>query len=202
PAHDLGPAEAGDFSAVEFLPGNRLAFAARIVLDLGGIAKGFAVDRAIAVLRAHGVREALVNAGGGMRVMGKTPQPISIRHPTEPARLLLAGTLRNGAIATSSPVATLSVVEGREASALISAPTRTPIVERASYSVVAATCVVADALTKVLAQLGRPDAPYFKRFGASAIIIPAAGMSEPTIDVSRSSTPRAHSRRPPVLPAA
>jgi len=174
PAHDFGPGEAGDFSAVEFLPGNRFAFAARIALDLGGIAKGFAVDRAIAVLRAHGVREALVNAGGDMRVMGKTAQPIYIRHPTEPAQLLLAGTLQNGAIATSSPVATLNVVEGREASALLSASTRAPIVERASYSVVAPTCVVADALTKVLAQIERTDAPYFERFGASALIIPAA----------------------------
>jgi thiamine biosynthesis lipoprotein len=170
----LGQPEAGDFSAVKFLPGHRFAFAARIALDLGGIAKGFAVDRAIAVLRAHGVREALVNAGGDMRVMGKTAQPIYIRHPTEPSQLLLAGTLENGAIATSSPVATLNVVEGREASALLSAPTRTPIVERASYSVVAPTCVVADALTKVLVQVGRTDAPYFERFDASAIIIPAA----------------------------
>ena len=174
PTHDLGPGEAGDFSAVKLLPGNRFAFAARIALDLGGIAKGFAVDRAIAVLRAHGVREALVNAGGDMRVMGKTAQPIYIRHPTEPSQLLLAGTLQNGAIATSSPVATLKVVGGREASALLAAPTRAPIVERASYSVVAPTCVVADALTKVLAQVGRTDARYFERFGASAIIIPAS----------------------------
>jgi thiamine biosynthesis lipoprotein len=174
PAHDLGPGEAGDFSAVKLLPGNRFAFAARIALDLGGIAKGFAVDRAIAVLRAHGVREALVNAGGDLRVIGRTAQPIYIRHPTEPSHLVLAGSLQNGAIATSSPVATLNVVGGREASALIAAPTRTPIVERASYSVVAPTCVVADALTKVLAQVGRADAPYFERFGASAIIIPAS----------------------------
>jgi len=178
PADGLGPAEAGNFSAVEFLPGNHITFTARIALDLGGIAKGFAVDRAIAVLRAHGVREALVDAGGDMRVMGRTAQPIYIRHPTEPAQLLLAGTLQNGAIATSSPAATLSLVEGRTASALIAAPTRTPIVERASYSVVAPTCVVADALTKVLAQVhthfGRTDAPYFERFGASAIIIPAS----------------------------
>lgn len=174
PADGLGPAEAGNFSAVEFLPGNRVTFTARIALDLGGIAKGFAVDRAIAVLRAHGVREALVNAGGDMRVMGRTAQPIYIRHPIEPAQLLLAGSLQNGAIATSSPAATLSLVAGRTASALIAAPTRTPIVQRASYSVVAPTCVVADALTKVLAQVGRTDAPYFERFGASAIIIPAS----------------------------
>jgi FAD:protein FMN transferase len=173
PAGDLGPAEPGDFSAVCFLSGNRFAFMRRIALDLGGIAKGFAVDRAIAVLRAHGVREALVNAGGDMRLMGGTAQPIYIRHPTEPAQLLPAGTLQNGAIATSSPAATLNVIEGRAVSALIAAPTRAPLVDCCSYSVVAPTCVVADALTKVLAQVGRTDAPYFSRFGASAIIIPA-----------------------------
>jgi thiamine biosynthesis lipoprotein len=182
PAHDFGkdfgPGEAGDFSAVCFLPGNRFAFTARIALDLGGLAKGFAVDRAIAVLRAHGVREALVNAGGDMRVMGSTAQPIYIRHPTEPAQLLFAGTLQNGAIATSSPTATLNIVDGRKASVLLSAPTRTPIVERLSYSVVAPTCIVADALTKVLAQVGRTDAPSFSRFGASAIMFPASATDQ------------------------
>jgi thiamine biosynthesis lipoprotein len=174
PAHDWGAAEAGDFTAVRFLSDSRFAFTRRIALDLGGIAKGFAVDRAIAALRAHGVREALVNAGGDVRVMGRTAQPIYIRHPTEPAQLSLAGTLQNGAIATSSPAGTIKVVEGRAVSALIAAPTRAPLFDCCSYSVVAPTCVVADALTKVLAQVGRTDAPYFSRFGASAIIIPAA----------------------------
>ena len=70
PSRDLEHVERGTFSAVELLPDNRVRFSAGIAIDLGGIAKGFAVDRAIATLRGHGVREAVVNAGGDMRVMG------------------------------------------------------------------------------------------------------------------------------------
>lgn len=173
PSDGLRHVECGDFSAVEFLPDGRIRFQAKIALDLGGIAKGFAVDRAVAVLRAHGVRNALVNAGGDMRVMGEAVHPIYIRHPTEPARLSLAGTLQNGAIATSSPAATLKTIHGRDVSALVSSPTRAPLLDRSAYSVVAPTCLVADALTKVLAQVGRADALCFGRFAASAIIIPA-----------------------------
>ncbi|MGH8495721.1 MAG: FAD:protein FMN transferase [Gammaproteobacteria bacterium] len=55
-----------------------------IALDLGGFAKGVAVDRAIARLRARGVRNAIINAGGDLRVIGRhgdRPWRIGIRHP-------------------------------------------------------------------------------------------------------------------------
>jgi FAD:protein FMN transferase len=91
PSQDLGHVEGGTFSAVQFMSDNRIRFSARIALDLGGIAKGFAVDRAIAVLRTHGVREALVNAGGDMRVIGETGQPVYIRCPGEHRHVIQAG---------------------------------------------------------------------------------------------------------------
>ena len=53
-------------------------------LDLGGIAKGWAIDRAVMVLRRAGIENALVNAGGDMRALGgKGAQPwrIGIQHP-------------------------------------------------------------------------------------------------------------------------
>lgn len=55
-----------------------------IALDLGGFAKGVAVDRAIERLRALGVTDAIVNAGGDLRVIGRhgeRPWRIGIRHP-------------------------------------------------------------------------------------------------------------------------
>ncbi|MBA3565007.1 MAG: FAD:protein FMN transferase [Gammaproteobacteria bacterium] len=55
-----------------------------IALDLGGFAKGVAVDRAVERLRALGVRNAIVNAGGDLRVIGRhgdRPWRIGIRHP-------------------------------------------------------------------------------------------------------------------------
>ena len=58
-------------------------------IDLGGIAKGYAVDRGIEILRARGVREALVSAGGDSRLLGNRhgrPWMIGIRDPRAPGR--------------------------------------------------------------------------------------------------------------------
>lgn len=85
PRHGLEHVEEGTFAAVRFLPGNQVVFNAPVALDLGGIAKGFAVDRAMAMLQACGVREMAVNAGGDIRVAGNTPQTIYIRSGGTPA---------------------------------------------------------------------------------------------------------------------
>jgi len=170
PSQDLGHVAPGTFAAVTLLADNRVRFSAPIALDLGGIAKGFAVDRAIAALRGHGVREAVVNAGGDMRVIG-TARPILIRCPTEPDGLVPAGLLQNGAIATSGALATVA----RDRMTGHAMQPATPRGDRKAYSVVAPTCLVADALTKVLVQTGDIDAGYFAQFGARAFITsPAA----------------------------
>lgn len=174
PSRDLGHVEPGRFSAIRFLSNGRIGFSAPIAIDLGGIAKGFAVDRAITVLRAHGVREALVNAGGDMRVMGGTAQPVHIRCPGEDRQVVQAGLLRNAAIATSAAAATMHKGD-------LKAPARPAAVPLfaadAAYSVVAPTCLLADALTKVLVQLANPDAGYFARFGAQAFVTSAGAIN-------------------------
>jgi len=71
----------------------RLRRPVRITLD--GIAKGLAVDHAVAVLRRHGVSDAWINAGGDMRVIGRHPLPVRLRGNT------LTVALRHGALATS-----------------------------------------------------------------------------------------------------
>jgi thiamine biosynthesis lipoprotein len=170
PSRDLDHVEPGTFSAVEFLPNNRIRFSATIAVDLGGIAKGFAVDRAIAVLRSYGVREALVNAGGDMRVMGETAQPVYIRCPGKDRRIVQVGLLQNAAIATSAAATTLRRGNLKRS---VLPPRATPCAEGSAYSVVAPTCLLADALTKVLVQLGDADASYFARFGAQAFVTTA-----------------------------
>lgn len=77
--------------------GVRLARAVRVTLD--GFAKGWAVDRAIAALRARGVARGWVNAGGDLRVFGDLVLPVSRREID--GRLLQLGGLRNAALATS-----------------------------------------------------------------------------------------------------
>jgi thiamine biosynthesis lipoprotein len=177
PAQGLSNIESGTFAAVEFMSDTRIRFSAPIAIDLGGIAKGFAVDRAIATLRAHGVRDALVNAGGDMRVIGDTARTIHIRRPGQEGHFVQAGLLRNAAIATSDAAATVMKHHGRSA---------TPHRRRHAYSVVASTCLLADALTKVLVQTGDPGAGYFSSFGAIAFVTLA--------DTTRASAPSALAR--------
>jgi len=176
PSQDLDHVERGTFSAVQLLPGDRVRFSAGIAVDLGGIAKGFAVDRAIATLRGHGVREAVVNAGGDMRVMGETARPIHVRCPTDDPCLVPAGLLQNGAVATSSSMAT--VAKGRLARPSESMRSGVSCIDRKAYSVVAPTCLLADALTKVLVQVGDIHADYFGYFGACAFITSAAAVDD------------------------
>ncbi len=170
PDHGFAGLQSGRLSALRFVGRNRIVFDAPVAIDLGGIAKGFAVDRAIATLRRHGVRTAVVNAGGDLRVMGREGHPIYIRDPINPSLIRHAGVLRNGSIATSSAAQTRKITGGTEVSALVCAARHEPLVERNAYSVIAPTCTVADALTKVLAQVRTGDAAYFGRFGATALI--------------------------------
>jgi thiamine biosynthesis lipoprotein len=121
---------------------------ARLDLDLGGIAKGFAVDRAIACLRrSRAVRGACVNAGGDLRVFGEVPRAVGIRDAGEPGRLAARVRLANGALATSgrafAPGPLRALIDPREG--------RRGVPHRAAVSatVTAPTCLAADALGKI-----------------------------------------------------
>jgi thiamine biosynthesis lipoprotein len=69
-------------------------------LDPSGLVKGWAVDRAVALLEEAGARDLCVDAGGDVRVRGG-PWRIGIRHPREHDRLAAVVELRSGAVATS-----------------------------------------------------------------------------------------------------
>ncbi|MEM1435155.1 MAG: FAD:protein FMN transferase, partial [Pseudomonadota bacterium] len=73
-------------------------------VDLGGIAKGFAVDRAIALLEARGITEAAVSAGGDSRILGDRrgqPWVVGVRHPRRAGEYALKLPLADTAVSTS-----------------------------------------------------------------------------------------------------
>lgn len=70
-------------------------------LDLGGIAKGYAVDQAVAVLQAQGIAAGLVNAGGDLRAFGPRAWSVEVQHPVVWSRTRRLLRLREGAVATS-----------------------------------------------------------------------------------------------------
>jgi thiamine biosynthesis lipoprotein len=73
---------------------------APVSIDLGGIAKGFAVDVAMEELRRHGCPAGMVNAGGDLRVFGQSPRIVHVRDQNDEAFPI---TLQNMALAVSGP---------------------------------------------------------------------------------------------------
>lgn len=132
-------------------------------IDLGGIAKGYCVDRAVAELRRAGVESGLVNAGGDLRAFGARAFPLHLRHPENPSQLVPFEELREAALATSA-----TYLLGQERCA-----GSTPLAPGASVTVLAPRAAIADALTKVVAVLGDEAAPVLARYRARAWIVAA-----------------------------
>jgi thiamine biosynthesis lipoprotein len=161
---------------VELTP--RGAFFRRpLVLDFGGIAKGYAVDCAVDALRAHGITSGRVNAGGDLRVFGSGSEPIHVRTGGPQGIVVPLAEIGDGAVATSAYGGSRRrTAERRWATPLIDPRTGLPVMSRRTVSVIAGTCMLADALTKVVALRGRAAAKLLHDYGASATVLsPVAG---------------------------
>jgi FAD:protein FMN transferase len=121
-----------------------------VAIDLGGIAKGYAVDRAVATLRDWGIRHALVNAGGDLYALGHSPAgdpwEVGIRSPDNPARLATTLRMEDRGVATSGDYSQFFEHGGRRYHHLIDPRTGEPHRwDRRSITVAAPTCMAADA---------------------------------------------------------
>jgi thiamine biosynthesis lipoprotein len=112
-----------------------------VALDLGGIAKGFAVDRAVEVLQQRGAVSGLVNAGGDLRLFGSAPRTIHVRAEDGAA---LAISMQEGALAVSGPLGDVSPTGHR---GFYHRDGGLPL-ERMTVAILAPTAALADALCK------------------------------------------------------
>jgi thiamine biosynthesis lipoprotein len=124
-------------------------------LDLGGIAKGHAVDAAVQALQARGCDAGWVNAGGDLRAFGPAQVPIVLRDEARGGAQPFA-MLADGSFATSR--------FGAPGGARLAAQPR----HMAHASVAAPQCLWADALTKVVAASGDVAHPALARARAQA----------------------------------
>jgi FAD:protein FMN transferase len=141
PAGARTPVAHGLQDGLALLSQHRVRVLQPLWVDLGGIAKGYAVDCAVERLQAFGIKAGLVNAGGDMRAFGGVAHPVHLRFLN---RLMQVASLQNGALASSSN-AELSPIE---------TPHIDPRSGRSACSVFtvvvqASSAAVADALTKV-----------------------------------------------------
>ncbi len=129
-----------------------------ITIDLAGIAKGYAVDRAISVLKKNGVNRAMVEIGGEVGIVGKNKEGkkwrVGVQHPLEKGHFLTVLELEDECVATSGDYMNFYIVDGVRYSHILDPrtgqPTRSNI---ASVTVVGKSCADLDALGTGLAVL-------------------------------------------------
>jgi thiamine biosynthesis lipoprotein len=176
PRHPDAPANpvTAVWQAIE-LEAGRVRFTQPLAIDLGGIAKGYAVDAALAVLAEAGLESARVNAGGDLARFGPQPEAIRVRHPHHPAHTLHLLDLQNGAVATSAGYYQTRYHGDQRVSPLRHPKTRASLCLDDSITVVASTCMLADALTKVVAADPAGAPARLRAFGAQALYLGEQG---------------------------
>ncbi len=167
------PGPFGNWQDVELLEPGLIRLKAPVRIDLGGIAKGFAVDRALDVLQEAGLASGGVNAGGDLRVFGPAPVPVQVRHPLSRSQCCFTETLTNAALASSSSVETLIRQEDRWIHHGIDPRSGCPAAPHLGVTVRARECWIADALTKVILVDAQAGARLLERYEAEAWVVSA-----------------------------
>lgn len=115
-------------------------------LTLDGIVQGYAADIAISVLKSNGIKKALVNVGGEIKVIGEDWK-IGIKHPRIPEQLIEKLNVSNVSIATSGDYEKFFEFNGKRYHHLIDPETSYPSNKNMSVTVISENCALADALS-------------------------------------------------------
>lgn len=173
--------------------GNRIGLARQgAAADLGGIAVGYAVDRAVAVLKAHGIERAVINAGGEVYALGK-PQgqegwQIGIQHPRIPNRLAGKVVIADKAISTSGNYESNALADNRKVGHLCDPQTGAMTDPMLSSTIIADTTMEADALATATFLMGTKKASSFitaQKSADAAFILAGSGREIETVRTGR-----------------
>ncbi len=171
-----------DYRAVQIDEAGRVRLRKRgMAIALGGIAKGYAVDRAIEVLQEEGVQNTIVNAGGDLRAVGRRsasrPWRVGIQDPRREDALLTDLSLIGRAVATSGDYERFYIFEGIRYHHILDPRTGRPARGCRSVTVIAPTAMEADALATAVFVLGpeRGRALLQRRDGVEGMIVDGKG---------------------------
>jgi FAD:protein FMN transferase len=152
---------------------------AALEIDLGGVAKGYALDRAIAVLQAAGIRHASVNAGGDLRLLGDRgdrPWRIGIQHPRRSDELLATLDLTDTSVVTSGDYERFFELDGVRYHHLFDPKTGRPAHGCQSVTVVTDQAMRADALATAAFVLGpERGLAFLEQQQVEGILVSATG---------------------------
>jgi thiamine biosynthesis lipoprotein len=130
-------------------------------IDLGGIAKGYAVDRCIGILQARGVEHAVVTAGGDTRIIGDRfgrPWIVGIRHPDDSSKIIMRMPLVDTAMSTSGDYEHYFDENGQRYHHIIDPRTGHSASKVRSATILGPTAVQTDGLSKTAFVLGADKA--------------------------------------------
>ncbi|MEP6482615.1 MAG: FAD:protein FMN transferase [Rhodoglobus sp.] len=150
-------------------------------IDLGGFAKGHAVDNSVAILRRHGIANATVAAGGDSHVMGDRggrPWTIGIRDPRRPGELVAVLPLEDVAISTSGDYERFFEQDGVRFHHLIDPTTgKSPLGVR-SVTILAEDGLTTEGLSKCLFVMGLEKGMRLveSQPGVDAVVVDASGV--------------------------
>jgi thiamine biosynthesis lipoprotein len=161
-------------------------------IDLGGIAKGYIVDKGIEVLKKMGIKSALINAGGDIYALGKKnlkrPWRVGIQYPEFRSKKLLGVVkLTDRAIATSGNYERFFEIKGRKFGHIINPFTGWPVEDVLSVTILAPSALEADAWATAVFVLGEKEGMKFinSKPYLEGIIVVRRGQTEFKILLSR-----------------
>lgn len=150
-----------------------------VEINLGSIGKGYAVDRAAAVLRNLGVEAALIHGGySTIYALGAPPDSdgwiIGVRHPLDEEQHISTVTLRDQALSTSGSYEQFFEVDGKRYSHILDPRTGIPAQGMLSSTVIASSATESDALSTAFFVLGEEGARAYcaKHPTVSAVLVP------------------------------
>ncbi len=138
------------------LSGNEIIKKKKIQLDFGSVAKGYAVDKAVEVLKSSGINEALVNIGGEVKGVGSN-WFVGIKHPRAVNLLIEKINLSGYSIATSGDYEKYFFEKGKRYNHIINSKTGYPSDLTQSVSVINKNNLFADALSTACFVMGAED---------------------------------------------
>ncbi|MCD6245684.1 FAD:protein FMN transferase [candidate division WOR-3 bacterium] len=141
-------------------------------IDLGGIAKGYAIDLAYKTLKKHNLDAFLINAGGDIRVYskGKKKWTIGIQNPRKNS-VIGYFKIKNGAVVTSGDYERYVIINGIRYSHLINPKTGFPERRFASVTVFSSNATRADAMATAISVMGTKATEFVRNKNIRAILI-------------------------------
>ena len=158
-----------DWRDIEMIAPNQVRFHRPLWIDLGGIAKGYAVDRAMFAMKLPEDVQCSINAGGDLRISGPATEYVLLRAKSD-GDVVPVAELENASLASSSGRDGRRMTANGDVGPHLNGANRRGAGSNSFVSVVADYCMIADGLTKIVLALGLEAEAMLSHYGALAYL--------------------------------